>query len=76
MPEGGNAVKSTPELKLITQMQIDVNPKDLEIGKHDCPIRYMVWIANQQRIIKLEPMGYLHSTVYAKCCRVYSRSAF
>ena len=61
VPEGGSAVKSTPELKLITQMQIDINPKDLEIGKHDCPIRYMVWIANQQRIIKLEPMGYLHS---------------
>jgi hypothetical protein len=60
-PEGVSGSKATPHVKLITQMQIDIVPKDLEIGKEEVPIRYWVWIANMQRIIKLEPMGYLHS---------------
>jgi len=61
IPEGTGAQKHTAGIKFITKVQIDIIPKDLDIGKEEFPIRYLVWIANCNRIIRLEPMGYLHN---------------
>lgn len=52
-----------------TEVQIKITPSQfmLEDGKplgpENTPIIYIVWIANDMRIIRCEPMGYLHNEV-------------
>jgi hypothetical protein len=50
---------------LVTEVQREIVPKeylinDKPIGEEDYPVKYVFWIANDQRIIKCEPMNYLH----------------
>tara|TARA_R110002051_G_scaffold3166_2_gene17078 strand:- start:543 stop:2399 length:1857 start_codon:yes stop_codon:yes gene_type:complete len=51
---------------VITRVQMDVIPKYVElsdgksIGPEEHPVRYALWIANDQQLIKFEPMNYLH----------------
>lgn len=54
-------------MHLVTKVQIDVVPKEVGIGKEEYPVRYHVWIANHQRVIKLEPTGYLHNKFTVNC---------
>lgn len=70
VPEGagGHANRDQQTAKLVTKIQIDIVPKDLDIDqKIDYPVRYLVWIGNNQRIIRLEPMGYLHNQFTVNC---------
>lgn len=51
---------------IITEVQIKIIPNKFmmggePIGPEDYPIKYLVWIANDKRIVKLQPMGYLHN---------------
>lgn len=61
-----NAPDRTPNLVRITATQIKVTPSQFELadgtklGKENYPVHYLVWIANDHKIIKLEPMGHLH----------------
>lgn len=57
---------------LLGEMQLDVVPSEVKIngkpmGNEDYPIRYVVNVANDDRIIRCEPLGYLHEhfTYYA-----------
>lgn len=57
---------------LLGEMQMDLIPAELKvngepIGKEDYPVRYVVNIANDNRVVRLEPLGYLHGnfTYYA-----------
>tara|TARA_B100001250_G_scaffold410227_2_gene436226 strand:- start:5936 stop:7798 length:1863 start_codon:yes stop_codon:yes gene_type:complete len=51
---------------VITRVQMDVIPKYVELsdgqplGQEEHPVRYALWIANDQKLIKFEPMNYLH----------------
>jgi len=62
----GNGRKSNG-MHLVTKVQLDLVPKEVGIGKEDFPVRYHVWIANHQRVIKLEPVGYLHNQFTVNC---------
>ena len=50
----------------VTRMQVRLIPSRFEygkgqkLGKEDYPVMYIVWIANNQRIIRAEPANYLH----------------
>tara|TARA_R100000808_G_scaffold10241_1_gene27363 strand:- start:18120 stop:20081 length:1962 start_codon:yes stop_codon:yes gene_type:complete len=50
----------------VTRMQIKLIPSKFEYGKgkklgtETYPVQYIVWIANNQRIIRAEPSNYLH----------------
>lgn len=57
---------------LYTEMQMEVVPRELKIGSkpigdEDYPIKYLVCVANDSRVIRCEPLGYLHGnyTYYA-----------
>lgn len=51
---------------LVTKVQIKIIPSKFELddgttlGPEDFPIKYLVWIANDSRVIRLEPMDYVH----------------
>lgn len=53
----------------VTEIQVKITPSQfmLEDGKplgpEPTPILYLVWIANDKRIIRCDPMGYLHGEV-------------
>lgn len=61
-----NDPTKTSHLVRITEMQIKLVPSKHEmfdgskLGDEDFPVKYLVWIANDSRIIRLEPYGYLH----------------
>jgi hypothetical protein len=60
--------KDRPSMVLLTEMQIKLIPADFEVdgefplGKEEFPIIYIVWMANDNRIIRMEPAGYLHDS--------------
>jgi hypothetical protein len=51
---------------VITRIQMRIVPFDFDLidgeklGQEKHPVLYHVWIANDQRVIRLEPMNYLH----------------
>lgn len=51
---------------LITEMQVAIIPSEFKIagepmGPEKYPVKYLVWYANDQRIIRCEVMGYAHN---------------
>jgi len=52
---------------ILTEVQIDLIPNEFEIdggkklGTEDYPLKYVCCVANDSRIIKCEPMNYLHN---------------
>jgi hypothetical protein len=51
---------------ILTEIQMDLTPCDFMVGNQplgpeEYPIKYVVWMANDNRIVKCEPMGYLHN---------------
>ncbi len=60
---GDGQVKKTV---LVTEIQRELVPAKYEIdgvplGKEEYPVKYVIWLANNQRVIKCEPLGYLHN---------------
>lgn len=50
---------------VVTEMQRVVIPNEYMVegkplGPEDYPVKYVIWIANDQRLIKCEPMNYAH----------------
>jgi len=50
----------------VTEAQVILIPKQFEVdgkpmGDSDTPTKYLVWIANDERIIRCEPLAYLHN---------------
>ena len=56
----------TPDIVRVSEMQIKITPNDFELedgtklGEESFPVMFVVWIANDSRVIRCEPMGYLH----------------
>lgn len=55
-----------PKFFVITEVQIELVPKDWQVdgvplGASDKPEKFLVWYANDSRILRVEPMGYLHN---------------
>lgn len=51
---------------VVTQCQLNCVPSKFMIagkplGKEDYPMKYNIWYANNHRVIKFEPLGYLHN---------------
>lgn len=51
---------------IITEVQRAIVPKDYKVngkplGKEDYPVKYVVLIANDSRVLKCEPMDYVHN---------------
>jgi hypothetical protein len=56
----------TKKTVIITECQRTIIPSQYEVdgeplGEEDYPIKYNIWIANDNRVIKCEPMNYLHN---------------
>jgi len=56
----------TKGMYLITEVQVKIVPNQFKfggkvLGEEDYPIMHIVWIANDQRIIRVERMNYLHN---------------
>jgi hypothetical protein len=53
----------------VVEMQVKITPSQFKLedgkplGPENTPTIYIVWIANDNRIIRCEPMGYLHNEV-------------
>jgi hypothetical protein len=53
----------------VVDMQVKITPSQFNLedgkplGQENTPTIYVVWIANDNRIIRCEPMGYLHNQV-------------
>jgi len=50
---------------IITEVQRNIIPseymiEDKPLGEEDYPVKYVIWVANDNRIIKCEPMNYMH----------------
>lgn len=56
----------TKSPNLVTRMQIEIIPSEYEIsegvflGEENYPVKYLLWYANDDRIIRLEPLNYPH----------------
>ena len=51
---------------LVTEVQINIVPSQFlvdgkPLGDEKQPVKWMVWIANDHRIIKCEPLGFVHN---------------
>lgn len=62
---GASSDKQTGRAILVTEVQLKLVPSEFEVngkplGPEDYPIKYVVVYANDQRVIKCEPLGYLH----------------
>jgi hypothetical protein len=61
-----NKLTEECEMVMVTKVQIKVIPSKHEVepgkklGSETYPIKYLVWIANDSRVIRLEPMDYVH----------------
>src|ERR1035438_5074290 len=56
----------TKKTVIVTEVQRTIIPSEYEIdgeplGDEDHPTKYNIWVANDNRIIKCEPLGYLHN---------------
>jgi hypothetical protein len=60
--------EQSQNLVRITEIQIKIVPSQFELadgsklGTEDYPVMYLIWVANDVRIIRLEQMGYLHAS--------------
>lgn len=52
---------------VVTEIQIKVIPNKVKIegttktlGKENFPVMYILWVANDSKVVKCEPMGYYH----------------
>lgn len=59
--------KGDPRYVVITEMQVKLNPAQTEYApgkvldkRINREVKYLIWVANNNRIIRLEPLGYLH----------------
>lgn len=66
--KGASVTKTSksPGVVLVTECQVSIIPARFEIestplGPEEHPVKYNVWYANDQRLIKCEPLGYLHN---------------
>jgi len=63
---GGKGDKSAEEFVIITEVQVELIPANWvlddgkPLGPGKTPEKYLVWYANDARIVKFQPMGYLH----------------
>lgn len=57
---------------IVTEIQRSLIPSQYEVdgkplGKEDYPVKYVIWLANNQRVIKCEPLGYVHDEFTYVC---------
>lgn len=55
-----------PKFYVITEVQLEIVPSAWEVdgvplGTSDIPEKYLVWYANDSRVVRVEPMGYMHN---------------
>lgn len=57
-----NATKQDEDdmIVVLTTCQIEITPKDYGLGNEEVPMKYLVQIANDQRVVRCEPLSYLH----------------
>lgn len=61
-----NDPSKTANMYCVTEVMIKLVPSEFEmddgnkLGTENFPIQYLVWYANDSRVIKVEPAGYLH----------------
>lgn len=71
----GASVK--PAYALLTEMQIRLNPSKTEVddkvflGEHDCDQVYIVWILNDDRIVRISEAGYNHEEFGYNCAQLF-----
>jgi hypothetical protein len=56
----------TKKTVIITECQRTIIPSQYEIdgeplGEEDYPVKYVIWVANDNRVIKCEPLNYIHN---------------
>ena len=62
---------------LITEVQIRLNPSKVELDKgvyladHDCEQIFIIWIANDDRIIRISEAGYNHEEFGYNCGQLF-----
>ena len=67
---------------IITEVQRTLIPAEYEVegeplGPEDYPVKYLIWMANDQRIIKCEPLAYAHNEyTYAVAPFIYDNNQF
>jgi len=58
--------EKTPNIVRLTEVQIKLTPCDFllvdgtPMGEEKFPVLFLVWMTNSSRIVRCEPMGYLH----------------
>lgn len=58
--------EKTSDIHRVTETQIRLTPSEFilsdgqPLGPEKTPIMYLVWLVNDQRVLRCEPMGYLH----------------
>ncbi len=66
LPGAGRGDGQVKKTVLVTEVQREIIPADymvddVPMGPEDYPIKYVIWIANNTRVIKCEPLGYVHN---------------
>lgn len=69
-----NSKDSSRNMLVLTEMQVRIVPNKFEIdsdgtklGPEPYPVLYLVWYANDQRIVRLEPMESAHDNFNFEC---------
>lgn len=57
----GTYIITEVEVKLIpNEFEIDGKGGKQKLGPEDYPVKYLIWYANDQRVIRCEPLSYIH----------------
>lgn len=48
------------QIVCLTECQLSIVPSEYDLGEEDYPVKYVVQVANDDRILKAEPLGYMH----------------
>lgn len=63
----GSGVPQSKGVHVLTECQVTLVPKDFMVtegeplGPEDYPVKYNVWYVNDKRVVKAEPLGYVHN---------------
>jgi hypothetical protein len=52
--------ENNDQIVVVTTMQMELIPHDYKLGPEKMPIKYLIQVANDKRLIRCEPLNYLH----------------
>jgi len=57
---GGSVDLKSKRVVVLTEVQRSIIPAEYDLGPEEFPVKYVFWIGNGSRLVKVEPLNYPH----------------